>query len=85
MTALETIIRNEKERLSKVPSRSNTKLWWAETKQGQFCFELDDYYEMVSGECWQSTVMIAQQALVGSLVNGCVELGDRSVCESHLS
>ena len=47
MNALETLIKNEKEKLSKVPLRSNTKLWWAETKQGQFCFELDDHYEMV--------------------------------------
>ncbi|CAN0418366.1 unnamed protein product [Pylaiella littoralis] len=46
VTALETIIKNEKERLSKVPLRKNTKLWWAETKQGQFCFELDNHYEM---------------------------------------
>lgn len=44
--ALETLIKNEKEKLSKVPLRPNTKLWWAETKQGQFCFELDDHYEM---------------------------------------
>lgn len=48
MIALETLIKNEKEKLSKVPLRPNTKLWWAETKQGQFCFELDDHYEMVS-------------------------------------
>lgn len=47
VNALETLIKNEKEKLSKVPLRSNTKLWWAETKQGQFCFELDDHYEMV--------------------------------------
>eukprot|EP00752_Nemacystus_decipiens_P009610 g8587.t1 len=46
VNALETLIKNEKEKLSKVPLRSNTKLWWAETKQGQFCFELDDHYEM---------------------------------------
>ncbi|CAN0375877.1 unnamed protein product, partial [Laminaria digitata] len=46
VNALETLIKNEKEKLSKQPLRSNTKLWWAETKQGQFCFELDDHYEM---------------------------------------
>ena len=47
VNALDTLIKNEKEKLSKVPLRNNTKLWWAETKQGQFCFELDEHYEMV--------------------------------------
>ncbi|CAM9167180.1 unnamed protein product [Ascophyllum nodosum] len=46
VNALDTLIKNEKEKLSKVPLRNNTKLWWAETKQGQFCFELDEHYEM---------------------------------------
>ncbi|CAM9469957.1 unnamed protein product, partial [Ectocarpus sp. 6 AP-2014] len=46
VNALDTLIKNEKEKLSKKPLRSNTKLWWAETKQGQFCFELDNHYEM---------------------------------------
>jgi mitogen-activated protein kinase 1/3 len=46
VTTLETVIRNEKEKVSLRPLRANTKLWWAETKQGQFCFELDSHYEM---------------------------------------
>ncbi len=28
------------------PVRPDTRLWWAETKQGRVCFELDHHYEM---------------------------------------
>eukprot|EP00611_Tribonema_gayanum_P016894 TRINITY_DN2935_c0_g1_i2.p2 TRINITY_DN2935_c0_g1~~TRINITY_DN2935_c0_g1_i2.p2 ORF type:complete len:195 (-),score=27.12 TRINITY_DN2935_c0_g1_i2:325-909(-) len=46
ISTLETVIKNEREKITQKPHRAGTKLWWAETKQGQFCFELDDFYEM---------------------------------------
>lgn len=46
VSTLEKVAHNEYEKVNLKPVRSNTKLWWAETKQGQFCFELDDFYEM---------------------------------------
>mmetsp|Transcript_10481 Transcript_10481/g.15706 ORF Transcript_10481/g.15706 Transcript_10481/m.15706 type:complete len:538 (+) Transcript_10481:90-1703(+) len=46
ISTLQTVINNERDKICQKPLRCGTKLWWAETKQGQFCFELDDYYEM---------------------------------------
>eukprot|EP00611_Tribonema_gayanum_P000868 TRINITY_DN10662_c0_g1_i1.p1 TRINITY_DN10662_c0_g1~~TRINITY_DN10662_c0_g1_i1.p1 ORF type:complete len:187 (+),score=46.98 TRINITY_DN10662_c0_g1_i1:252-812(+) len=43
---LETIRKNQARKSAQKPNRKGTKLWWAETKAGQFCFELDDFYEM---------------------------------------
>jgi serine/threonine protein kinase len=46
LTTMERVIQHEVERHNLRPQRPNTRLWWAETKQGQFCFELDEHYDM---------------------------------------
>ncbi|CAM9506733.1 unnamed protein product [Chrysoparadoxa australica] len=45
-TVIDGLLKSEHEKVTLRPQRSNTRLWWAETKQGQFCFELDEHYEM---------------------------------------